>query len=39
VAGDVQIACVDRRTGRPTRLDADLRKQLEATLTAIEEVT
>ena len=39
VAGDVQIACVDRGTGRPTRLDGDLRKQLEATLTAMEEVT
>ena len=39
VTGDVQIACVDRGTGRPTRLDADLRKQLEATLTAMEEVT
>ena len=23
VAGDIQIACVDRGTGRPTRLDAD----------------
>ena len=39
VAGDVQIACVDRGTGRPTRLDGDLRKQLEAILTAMEEVT
>ena len=39
VAGDIQIACVDRGTGRPTRLDAALRKQLEATLAATEEVT
>jgi YbgC/YbaW family acyl-CoA thioester hydrolase len=39
VAGDIQIACVDRGTGRPTRLDADLRKQIEATLAATEEVT
>ena len=39
VAGDIQIACVDRATGRPTRLDADLRKQIEATLAATEEVT
>ena len=39
VAGDIQIACVDRATGRPTRLDADLRKQIEATLAAAEEVT
>ena len=36
VAGDIQIACVDRGTGRPARLDADLRKQLEATLAATE---
>jgi tol-pal system-associated acyl-CoA thioesterase len=39
VAGDIQIACVDRGTGRPKRLDADLRKQIEATLAATEEVT
>ena len=39
VAGDIQIACVDRRTGRPTRLDAALRKQVEATLAATEDVT
>ena len=39
VAGDIQIACVDRGTGRPTRLDADLRKQLEATLAPTEKVT
>ena len=39
VAGDIQIACVDRGTGRPTRLDAVLRKQIEATLAATEEVT
>ena len=39
VAGDIQIACVDRGTGRPTRLDAALRKQLEATLAVTEEVT
>ena len=39
VAGDIQIACVDRGTGRPTRLDAALRKQVEATLAATEEVT
>ena len=39
VAGDSQIACVDRGTGRPTRLDAVLRKQIEATLAATEEVT
>ena len=39
VAGDIQIACVDRGTGRPTRLDAALRKQVEATLPATEEVT
>ena len=39
VAGDIQIACVDRGTGRPTRLDADLRKQLEATLAPREKVT
>ena len=39
VAGDIQIACVDRAAGRPTRLDAGLRKQLEATLAATEEVT
>ena len=39
VAGDIQIACVDRGTGRPTRLDAALRKQIEATLAASEEVT
>ena len=39
VAGDVQIACVDRGTGRPTRLDAALREQVEATLAATEEVT
>jgi tol-pal system-associated acyl-CoA thioesterase len=39
VAGDIQIASVDRGTGRPTRLDADLRKQIEATLAATEEVT
>ena len=36
VAGDIQIACVDRGTGRPTRLDAALRQQIEA---AKEEVT
>ena len=36
VAGDIQIACVDRGTGRPTRLDAALRQQIEA---ATEEVT
>jgi len=39
VAGDIQIACIDRETGRPTRLDADLRQQIEATLAATEEVT
>ena len=39
VAGDIQIACVDRGTGRPTRLDAALRKQVEATIAATEEVT
>ena len=39
VAGDIQIAWVDRGTGRPTRLDAALRKQIEATLAATEEVT
>ena len=39
VAGDIQIACVDRETGRPTRLDAALRRQVEATLAATEEVT
>ena len=39
VAGDIQIACVDRGTGRPTRLDAVLRKQIEATLAVTEEVT
>ena len=39
VSGDIQIACVDRGTGRPTRLDAALRKQVEATLGATEEVT
>ena len=39
VAGDIQIACVDRGTGRPMRLDAALRKQVEATLAAMEEVT
>ena len=39
VSGDIQIACVDRGTGRPTRLDAVLRKQIEATLAATEEVT
>ena len=39
VAGDIQIACVDRGTGRPTRLDAALRQQIEATLAATEEVT
>ena len=39
VAGDIQIACVDRGTGRPTRLDAALRKQVEATLGATEGVT
>ena len=39
LAGDIQIACVDRGTGRPTRLDAALRKQIEATLAATEEVT
>lgn len=39
VSGDIQIACVDRGTGRPTRLDAALRKQVEATLPATEEVT
>ena len=39
VAGDIQIACVDRGTGRPTRLDAALRRQVEATLAATEEVT
>ena len=39
VAGDIQIACVDRGTGRPTRLDTALRKQIEATLAATEEVT
>ena len=27
VAGDIQIACVDRGTGRPTRLDAVLRSK------------
>ena len=39
VAGDIQIACIDRGTDRPTRLDADLRKKIEATLAATEEVT
>ena len=39
VAGHIQIACVDRGTGRPTRLDAALRKQIEATLAVTEEVT
>ena len=39
VAGDIQIACIDRGTGRPTRLDTDLRQQIEATLAATEEVT
>ena len=39
VAGDIQIACIDRQTGRPTRLDAGLRQQIEATLAATEEVT
>ena len=39
VPGDIQIACVDRGTGRPTRLDAALRKQVEATLGATEGVT
>ena len=39
VSGEIQIACVDRGTGRPTRLDAALRKQIEATLAATEEVT
>jgi len=39
VAGDIQIACIDRGTGRPTRLDADLRQQIEATLAAMQEVT
>ena len=39
VAGDIQIACVDRGTGRPTRLDAALRQQLEAKLAVTEEVT
>ena len=39
VAGDIQIACVDRGTGRPTRLDAALRKQVEATLATREDVT
>ena len=39
VAGDIQIACVDRGTGRTTRLDAALRKKVEATLAVTEEVT
>ena len=39
VAGDIQIACIDRGTGRPTRLDGELRQQIEATLAATEEVT
>ena len=39
VVGDIQIACVDRGTGRPTRLDADLRKKLQARLAATEEMT
>ena len=39
VAGDIQIACIDRGTGRPKRLDADLRQQIEATLAATEEAT
>ena len=39
VAGDIQIACIDRGTGRPTRLDAALRQQLEAKLAVTEEVT
>ena len=39
VAGDIQIACIDRGTGRPTRLDAALRKKVEATLAVTEEVT
>ncbi len=34
VSGEIQIACVDRESGRPKRLDADLRAQLEATLAA-----
>ena len=38
VAGDIEIACVDRGTGRPTRLDAALRQQIEATLAVTEEV-
>jgi acyl-CoA thioester hydrolase len=28
VEGSVQIACVDRDTGRPRRLDGDLRARL-----------
>ena len=39
VSGDIQIACVDRGTGRPTRLDAALRKLVEATIAATAEVT
>ena len=39
VTGDIQIACIDRGTGRPTRLDAGLRQQIEATFAATEEVT
>ena len=39
VAGDIQIACVDRGTGRPTRLNTALREQVEATLAATGEVT
>ena len=39
VAGDIQIACVDRGTGRPTRLNTALREQVEATLAATEEGT
>ena len=39
VGGDIQIACVDRGTGRPTRLDADLREKLQARLAATEEMT
>ena len=39
VAGDIQIACIDRETGRAKRLDADLRQQIEATFAATKEVT
>lgn len=39
VIGDIQIACVDRESGRPRRLDVDLRTQLEATLAVTEELT